>query len=617
MSTLKTNALQSLDLDALVEVSDLTNLFQPALDNLAALRGYSKTKPANRVRVYGYYTKGDGGGGVYYYDATDTTSPDNGGTTIVANDGGRWKLVVTGAISVRQFGAKGDAVADDTVSLQRALDYAGSAGGSAIIFPSGKYNISAPLVYQPTVTLPPALVDSDIHFSDHVESFISGSGDARLVATAAMAQMITLQFNSGLSAIGPFYTTIQGLMFDGADIATTAIYSDYTMNVSLLKNKIRRVANGISYTGYGVAKIRDNVIKASANCINFSGGGGDSDISSNDFYPMAGAVGVRVGALGGNCTINKNVFNGEGLANCIGVYLDGVSAGPSNSVINVRVLDNEFSGMVYAVYGQRDAAVRNVFGIIVSDNHTIPAAGGAVHTGQLVSFNGVDDVIVSNNFINGGALSVTLTTAPGVSFVDCRRIVMRHNKIGNLLGPAAYFIDSSVGNIAGNEIRDVGRNSAGGVMIDVDTGTNLMTFLENNLTQTDPSFAQNSIFERAGADNNEFLRNMIRGAGRVTRVGATSVVSGRVVASGSYSLSGAVATLQGNSHGFTVNRTAVGVCTVTLASVRPDADFRVKVSADAPQVAIDTFSTSSFVVRTYNTAGVALDATRVQIEVID
>lgn len=49
-------------------------------------------------------------------------------------------------ISVRDFGAKGDATADETTALQRALDTACARGILRIRVPGGTYNISAPLV---------------------------------------------------------------------------------------------------------------------------------------------------------------------------------------------------------------------------------------------------------------------------------------------------------------------------------------------------------------------------------------------------------------------------------------------------------------------------------------
>ena len=92
------------------------------VDSIAALRALSKAT-YTRAFVTGYYAAGDGGGGAYWYDPSDTTSADNGGTIIVASDGGRWKLEnVANGLSVRQFGAKGDGVTDDTAAIQAAIN---------------------------------------------------------------------------------------------------------------------------------------------------------------------------------------------------------------------------------------------------------------------------------------------------------------------------------------------------------------------------------------------------------------------------------------------------------------------------------------------------------------
>lgn len=96
--------------------------------------------------VTGYYSTGDGGGGTYRFDAADVTTADNGGSVIVAVDGGRWKLPESDDWSVKQFGAKGDGVTDDTAECQAAID---ASYGKKVIFPSGRYLLTAPLVIQP------------------------------------------------------------------------------------------------------------------------------------------------------------------------------------------------------------------------------------------------------------------------------------------------------------------------------------------------------------------------------------------------------------------------------------------------------------------------------------
>ena len=94
------------------------------VDSISALRQLSKLA-FSRVLASGYYAAGDGGGGGnYWYDSTDTKSADNGGSVIVANDGGRWKLLDRFAQSLRQFGAKSDGVTNSQeTALLRELRY--------------------------------------------------------------------------------------------------------------------------------------------------------------------------------------------------------------------------------------------------------------------------------------------------------------------------------------------------------------------------------------------------------------------------------------------------------------------------------------------------------------
>ena len=97
---------------------DSLNLTKPErVASVAALRLIDKTKIAS-AETNGYHTAGDGGHGQYWYDSSDTTSADNGFTVIVAADGGRWKLQpVNGGYGIKQAGANGDGVTDNTAAL--------------------------------------------------------------------------------------------------------------------------------------------------------------------------------------------------------------------------------------------------------------------------------------------------------------------------------------------------------------------------------------------------------------------------------------------------------------------------------------------------------------------
>lgn len=122
------------------------------VDSIAALRLLLKTSPSVNAFVTGYYAAYDGGGGPYRYDSTDTTTADNGGTVIVAADGGRWKLIHNGVLSVKQFGAKGDGSTDDTAAVTAAdtaacdgtlgLDGVTRLAQAKVYFPPGRYKVT-------------------------------------------------------------------------------------------------------------------------------------------------------------------------------------------------------------------------------------------------------------------------------------------------------------------------------------------------------------------------------------------------------------------------------------------------------------------------------------------
>lgn len=109
------------------------------INSVATLRTLLKTLPSKFAYTTGYYTAGDGGAAHYHLDLADNTSADNGGTVIVAADGGRWKLDNAQDFNVRQFGAKGDGIADDTIAVQRAIDQCVATSRRCLNVPAGVY----------------------------------------------------------------------------------------------------------------------------------------------------------------------------------------------------------------------------------------------------------------------------------------------------------------------------------------------------------------------------------------------------------------------------------------------------------------------------------------------
>lgn len=155
MSTLRANTLQTLDSLQTVSVADLVALSEtgddvaPFVSSIAALKLLDKTTKTHAVAT-GYYVAGDGGGGTFRLDAADSTSVDNGCTVIVGADGGRWKLLYTNCLSVKQAGAQNGQDIAAKLNLLGQLLF--DAGGGVIDI-EGEYTVSTKVNLFPNVQL--------------------------------------------------------------------------------------------------------------------------------------------------------------------------------------------------------------------------------------------------------------------------------------------------------------------------------------------------------------------------------------------------------------------------------------------------------------------------------
>lgn len=249
------------------------------LDSIATLRTMPKTGTP-RVFLTGYYAAGDGGGGHYYYDGADTASADDGGSVIVASDGGRWKLVFSGTLDVRQFGADPTGASDATTAIQNAINALPARGGIVRI-PSGTFKITSSLVI----------------------------GDGNGAANASTKNGVKLiGEGAGFAVSGSLVPTI----FNYAGTSTT----DPLLNI---KGKI----SDIEVKGLFLAC---NALCAGIAAMSFSGSKFEELKIIN---PKAGSAALSIQG-GGSPTGNYNVFNTFSRINIallsassIGLYMDG------------------------------------------------------------------------------------------------------------------------------------------------------------------------------------------------------------------------------------------------------------------------------------------------------
>jgi hypothetical protein len=131
---------------------ELSKLPNYVLSTVAELKLAVGKEQGDKAFVGGYYADGDGGGGDFYWDAVSVEA-DNGGTIfqVTGTTAGRWKRIYSGSVSVKWFGAKGDGIADDTVMLQTACNYA-RINNIKLYVPSGEYLLTSPLYFDNGLT---------------------------------------------------------------------------------------------------------------------------------------------------------------------------------------------------------------------------------------------------------------------------------------------------------------------------------------------------------------------------------------------------------------------------------------------------------------------------------
>jgi hypothetical protein len=194
-----------------------------------------------------------------------------------------------GLVSVRQFGAAGDAQADDTAAIQRAVD----SGIGGVRFPRGVYRITQPVVIDLDRVGPTALVADGT-----ARILMAGPGPAfRFVGThEGTADPPTVKPNVWERQRMP---VVDGLEIVGAHEEAVGIEAAGTMQLVVTRVNIREALHGIH-----LVKRNRNVIVADCHLYNNRGAGlflDDVDLhqinvlGSHISYNAAGGIVSRAG----------------------------------------------------------------------------------------------------------------------------------------------------------------------------------------------------------------------------------------------------------------------------------------------------------------------------------
>lgn len=115
-------------------------------DTVALMVADETIKEGQHIRTKGYHSVNDGGNGEYVIVDSDLT--EDGGLVHELSNGLFAKLINYDCINVKQFGATGDGITDDTASIQNAIDHLTS--GDTLYIPKGNYKLSKTSSYVTT-----------------------------------------------------------------------------------------------------------------------------------------------------------------------------------------------------------------------------------------------------------------------------------------------------------------------------------------------------------------------------------------------------------------------------------------------------------------------------------
>jgi hypothetical protein len=418
----------------------------------------------------------------------------------------------------------------DWAAIQAAVNESMKTGKMVYIVGPGPYMISDTIVVKITrnATHPFPIPDiNDVHFVDLTNATILGYGMPTLKATTAVASIMELIFDTSDSDVGPFYSQIEGLGFDGNNLAIAAIKSDYTMHSAIVRNRIWNIERGIQYNGYAGALIMHNTIRAK-HAIYFPGpGGGDSVIFANDIYAQDGMDSscFYFGWYSGNTKISGNTFTNPYGSTYLTIGVQ-VAGGPTSGqeARDLVIENNEFCGFKVSIRMDGQASGnKNVYRIIVTGNRTLPF--GSQNDGTLVSAVDCRGLHIVDNLLNSSALNTA--TNKGIDLARCQQTKIADNKFANYNIDALILTNCEDSEVVNNTFIDCAKSGQSFVVVNLYGSSSARNYFKNNyFRQSDSAnFGEYGIYENTGVDYTFSFDNTFDGFNIPhTKVGANSIM---------------------------------------------------------------------------------------------
>lgn len=430
------------------------------------------------------------------------------------------------AITPDDFGAVGNGITDDTIALQNMAN-AACLAGAHVIFPSYKnYKITSEITWKPQISdgySPPYVPPSDILFIQKRPVLVSMNG-SKITAGAAMTNMFQFVFDAINNWLAPFFSIVNGGVFNGAGFATNAIYSNFCLGLEAHDNRIYGVTAGIKCTGYGTHNFSNNYIRATT-CFDLTDGGADSLYIHNDLYPQSRAF-YMTAATGGQLRIFSNSGTNELGSTSPGttVYFVQIDATANTDVLrDVAVIDNGVAGFTSFIFARGNT--NNLRNFVIAENNALDY--GTKQDLSLIDATSSASWTINENHFHPTGVN---TTAEVIVMTNDVRSKIIGNEIGygsaSIVGNSAiHLLFANRTEVASNLFYDVGDPATNTKVVRITNGSGKVNVHDNTFDQDDTvTFAPNGIVEEGTSNNNYFHDNVFNNFNTpITIVGAATV----------------------------------------------------------------------------------------------
>lgn len=249
-----------------------------------------------------------------------------------------------GTVNVKDFGAHGDGVHDDTAAIQAAIDAAGTAGGGTVLLPQGTYSISQSLTipYNAVTLAGPGMFSANIRVAGSFDAIVvSNSSTGTRITSLSITSSVTQTAGAGIRADSTgnaVYTTL----IDNVYFATYNGIELYNTNTTTILHCRMNCDNYGLYCGNGCRIVRFTNAEVGGNAAGVFLDGGCQSIKLLQLEMFSNAHAVVLDTPNGGSAPNY-------------VYMYDVEANPGSDVVGPYFYINN-AGEVHLTECWSDAA---------------------------------------------------------------------------------------------------------------------------------------------------------------------------------------------------------------------------------------------------------------------